>query len=226
MRLASATSSPKTTMRGLRAISSFSVRLIAPTMVSGFPSGSAAVSNAEEVGSTSGEYTQRDAVSFPGCGAFSVVPRLMVQVCHNGLVVEQAALRRTHLGARHTDDGVIAWSEETNTKTLELITSRTKDAVAAYLDRDFVARMLRDLQTEAGKPVVDPDTTIKVVAQRLRYSDEQQKCILAHFVLGGDLSAGGVMHAVTSVAQTLADADAAYDLENSAVQAMRIAATT
>jgi hypothetical protein len=33
------------------------------------------------------------------------------------------------------------------------------------------------------------------------------------------------MHAVTSVAQTLTDADAAYDLEAVGVQAMRIAAT-
>ena len=39
--LASATSSPKTTMRGLRAISSFSVRLMAATIVSGLPSGCA-----------------------------------------------------------------------------------------------------------------------------------------------------------------------------------------
>ena len=53
--LASATSSPKTTMRGSRAISSFSVRLIADTIVSGLPSGCAGVSNAADVGSTSGE---------------------------------------------------------------------------------------------------------------------------------------------------------------------------
>ena len=39
-RLQSATSSPKTTMRGLRAISSLSVRLMAATIVSGLPSGS------------------------------------------------------------------------------------------------------------------------------------------------------------------------------------------
>ena len=54
-RLASATSSPNTTIRGLRAISSFSVRLMALTIVSGVPSGIAGVSNAADVGSTSGE---------------------------------------------------------------------------------------------------------------------------------------------------------------------------
>jgi hypothetical protein len=54
-RLQSATSSPKMTMRGLRVISSFSVRLIAATIVSGLPSGTGAVSKSVDVGSTSGE---------------------------------------------------------------------------------------------------------------------------------------------------------------------------
>ncbi len=44
-----------------------------------------------------------------------------------------AALRRTHLGSAHDGgDGVVTWSEATTAKTLELITSRTRDAVAAY----------------------------------------------------------------------------------------------
>lgn len=160
-----------------------------------------------------------------GCGAFSIVPRLVVQVCRNGMVMNHSALRRTHLGARHADDGVIAWSDETNTKALELITARTRDAVAAYLDPDYVTRMLRDLQADAGKPITDPDTTIKIVGQKLRLSDNEQRSILAHFVAGADPTAGGILHAMTSVAQTLDDADAAYDMESVAVQAMRIAAT-
>ena len=61
---ASATSSPKTTMRGLCAISSFSVRLMAATIVSGLPVGlSRACRRRRTVGSTSGENTQSAAVS-------------------------------------------------------------------------------------------------------------------------------------------------------------------
>src|SRR6476661_4107036 len=67
-RLQSATSSPKTTIRGSRAISSFNVRLIAATIVSGLPSGCAGVSNAAEVGSTSGEYTHSPALVLSGFG--------------------------------------------------------------------------------------------------------------------------------------------------------------
>ncbi len=54
-RVASATSSPKTTTRGSRAISSFMQRLISVTMVSGPPSNLGSVSNAFDVGSTVGE---------------------------------------------------------------------------------------------------------------------------------------------------------------------------
>src|ERR1039458_6697867 len=72
------------------------------------------------------------------------------------------ATSRTHLGSRHNgDDGVVTWSEATTAKTLELITSRTRDAVAAYLDGGYVTRMIRDLETVSGTPVTEPDTTIR-----------------------------------------------------------------
>jgi hypothetical protein len=145
-------------------------------------------------------------------------------VCRNGMVIHANRMRRTHLGSRQEEDGVIEWSDATNTKTLELITARTRDAVAAYLDAEYVTRMVRDLEAVAGKPVENPDTTIKIVAQRLRLPDEAAATLLAHFIKGGDLTAGGVMHAVTSVAQTMPDADAAYEMEAAGVQAMHIAA--
>ncbi len=47
---------------------------------------------------------------------------------------------------------------------------------------------------------------------------------LAHFIRGGDVTVGGVMHAVTSVAQTLPDADTAHEMESAALRALDIAA--
>jgi hypothetical protein len=161
-----------------------------------------------------------------GSGAFSLTPRLVARICGNGMVMATHGMRRTHLGSRHDgDDGVVTWSEATTAKTLELITSRTADAVASYLDRDYVTRMVADLEAVAGTPVRDPDTTLKVVAQKLRLSDSETQSILAHFINGSALTAGGVMHALTSVAQTLPDPDAAHELEAVAVQAMHLAAT-
>ncbi|HEX9357029.1 MAG TPA: hypothetical protein VF933_24835 [Streptosporangiaceae bacterium] len=47
---------------------------------------------------------------------------------------------------------------------------------------------------------------------------------LDHFIRGGDVTAGGVMHAVTSVAQTLEDADAAHEMESLALRSLELAA--
>ena len=158
-----------------------------------------------------------------GFGAFTIAARLHVQVCSNGLLMNASALRRTHLGSRHdAGDGVVTWSQATTTKTLELITSRTRDAVAAYLDGGYVTRMIRDLETVSGTPVTDPDTTISIIARKLRFTDDHQRAILAHFAAGGAMSAGGILHAATSVAQTLDDAD---DLEAAAIPAMHLAAS-
>ena len=48
---------------------------------------------------------------------------------------------------------------------------------------------------------------------------------LGHFIDAGDRTAGGILHAVTSTAQTVPDADDAYTLERHALRAMAIAAT-
>jgi hypothetical protein len=160
-----------------------------------------------------------------GCGRYGIAPWLRVEVCRNGMTVDRGTLVRTHIGARITDDdGVLEPSPETVQHTLNLIKSQTTDAVRAFLDVDFVTRAVRDLEKAAGVTVEEPDATIKVVGQRLRYTEEQQQSILAHFIRGGDLSAGGIMQAVTSVAQTIPDADDAYKLESTAPQALRLAA--
>jgi hypothetical protein len=64
-----------------------------------------------------------------------------------------------------------------------------------------------------------------VVSQRLRFTDAQQHDILSCFIRGGDVTAGGVMHAVTAAAQAQDDADTAHEMESAALRALDIAAT-
>ena len=158
-----------------------------------------------------------------GCGAFSLVPRLVVQVCRNGLTMTRDAMRAVHLGER-LDEGVVAWSGNTHDKTLALITAKTTDAVTTFLDPAYVERAVRAMEKDAGKPLADPQEAVRTVSQRLRFTDAQQAGILTHFIRGGDVTAGGVMHAVTSVAQTLPDADTAHEMESLALRALDIAA--
>ncbi len=158
-----------------------------------------------------------------GCGAFTLTPRLVVQVCDNGMTITRDALRSVHLGGR-MDAGVIRWSHDTRQRNLQLVTAQARDAVTTFLDTAYVQAKITEITRQAAAPVTDPDHAITVVAQRLRFTEDQQKAILAHFIRGADLTAGGVLHAVTSVAQTLPDADTAHDMEARALTAMQLAA--
>lgn len=158
-----------------------------------------------------------------GCGAFTLTPRLVVQVCRNGMTITRDAVRAVHLGER-MDEGVVAWSGNTQDKTLALITAKTADAVAAFLDSRYAERAVREIEKAAGHPVTDPRAAVETVSQRLRFTSAQQDEIMSCFIRGGDLSAGGVMQAVTAAAQAQDDADAAHEMESAALRALEIAA--
>jgi hypothetical protein len=135
------------------------------------------------------------------------------------------ALRAVHLGER-LDEGVVTWSGNTKDKTLALITAKTSDAVTTFLDRDYVEDALRAIERDAGHPLADAQEAVRIVSQRLRFTDAQQADIPTDFIRGGDVTAGGIMQAVTSVAQRLPDADTAHEMESAALRALDLAAGT
>lgn len=158
-----------------------------------------------------------------GCGAFSITPRLVVQVCNNGMTITKDALRNVHLGGR-MDEGVIRWSDDTQERNLALVAAKARDAVTTFLDRDYLRRKVNEIEGAAATPIKNPEEAVKVISKQMRYSDERQADILNHFIRGADVTAGGILHAVTSVAQTVQDADAAADMESQAMRAMELAA--
>ncbi|OIJ62528.1 DUF932 domain-containing protein [Streptomyces mangrovisoli] len=158
-----------------------------------------------------------------GAGRYAITPRLVVQVCGNGMTITKDVFGRVHVGAR-MDEGIIPFSPDTQDKNLALISAQTRDAVAMFLNHDYVTRKIADIEREAGRPVARPAETVEVVAKQLRFPDSVRDCVLTHFIRGGQTTAGGIMQAITATAQTLTDADAAHELEMQALPAMAIAA--
>lgn len=158
-----------------------------------------------------------------GSGACTLTPVLIFEVCGNGMTVKAEAVRAVHLGP-DMDEGVIKWTADTEAKALALIKARARDAVTTWLDVDWVKRQIDTLSEQAGVTVADPAATIEVVAKQCNYTTTEQATILDHFIKGGQVTAGGIMQAVTSTAQTLIDPDDAARLEGSAIQAMGVAA--
>jgi len=194
------------------------VQVLAPALLAGYRSPFTGAAGAENPVVFAGFSV---ANSETGCGACTVTPRLVAQVCSNGMTITRDAMRVIHLGER-MDEGV-RWSGDTQDRQLALVTARARDAVAAFLSPGYAERVVRDLEKKAGHPVTDAARTVEVISGRLRYSEAQQAAVLDHFIKGGDLTAGGIMHAVTSAAQLQDDGDAAWDLENTALEALSLA---
>lgn len=158
-----------------------------------------------------------------GDGAFSIVPRLLVQVCSNGVTITKDALRNVHLGSK-MEDGVIRWSADTEQKNLALITARARDAVTTFLDTDYVTRAIREIEEKSGKRIKHPEEDVKTVTKRLAFDQATQDAVFSMFIEGGDLTAGGVMSAVTAAARATENPDKAHHMEAQALRALDFAA--
>lgn len=158
-----------------------------------------------------------------GGGAFSITPRVIVQICRNGLTIKADALRQVHLGAR-LDEGLIRWSDETQRKSIDLVTAKAQDAVTTFLDVEYIKAVVARMEEHAGSPVKDPAKIVERVGKNFGFSEEEQSSILSAFISSGQTTAGGVMQAVTAAAQTISDPDRAADLEASALDVLEFAA--
>ena len=154
-----------------------------------------------------------------GGGAFTITPRLVVEVCTNGLKLTKDAFRKVHLGGR-LEEGIVRYSDETRRLQMGLVTSEARDTVATFLDLDYVTSAIEALEVKAGREVIDPVGTVELVSKQLHFSQEEQALILGHFIDGGQRTAGGIVQAITSAAQVVTDPDLAYDLETAAVGAL------
>lgn len=196
------------------------IQALAPTLLKNYRSPFSGASGADNPTVFAGFEISNSEV---GKGAFSITPRLIVEVCSNGMKITRDAMRAVHLGSR-MDEGTIRWSQDTQERTLGLITAKARDAVATFLDIDYMKSVIEDLEKVAGAPVKAPAETLKVIGKKLAFDDETIAGVLDHFIKGGDVTAGGVLHAVTSFAQGVSDADAAAELEGVAFKAMELAA--
>jgi hypothetical protein len=158
-----------------------------------------------------------------GGGAFSLAPAAVFEVCTNGMTRQTEALRKAHLGVR-LDEGVVRWSEETVRASTALVKSQAKDAVETFLDPAYLARWVDEIEGKAATPVSDAVGTIERVGKVHAFSEAEQTSILDCFIRSGDLTAGGVMQAVTAAAQSVESPDRQAEMEDAAMAVLDTAA--
>lgn len=153
-----------------------------------------------------------------GNGAFSIVPRLEIQICANGMRRTMDAVRNVHLGGK-LESGVVNWSTATQEKNLELVRSQTVDAVSQFLDVSYMQTVIAQVEAKAEQPV-STEKQVREITKGTSVTQNHIESLMEFFVAGGQPNRAGLSNALTAYSQTVTDGDVAAELEDAAMQVL------
>lgn len=151
-----------------------------------------------------------------GCGTLSVQPLIYRLVCKNGLIASDHALRKTHVGRSLTTEAesVNVFRDDTLAADDRAFFLKVRDVVEAAVSEATFRQVAQKLQkTRDIRLTGDPVKSVEVLANRYTLNDTERAGVLRHLIVEGDLSAYGLVNAVTHFSQDVEDYDRATEFE-------------
>ena len=151
-----------------------------------------------------------------GCGTLSVQPLLYRLVCSNGLIASDRALRKTHVGRalQSEEESVNVFRDDTLAADDRAFFLKVRDVVEAAVSEATFRQVVLKLQKTREIPLSgDPVKTVEVLANRYLLNETERTGVLRHLIVEGDLSAYGLVNAVTHYSQDVEDYDRATEFE-------------
>lgn len=151
-----------------------------------------------------------------GQGSVSVKPLIYRLVCLNGMIAEDGAIRKYHVGrSNEADDNFNIYRDETIEADDKAFMMKIEDAVTAAVDQACFAKIVERLResTEAKIVPASVPKVVELTAKEYSITQNESEGILGHLIAGGDLSLYGLANAVTRHAQDVESYDRATELE-------------
>jgi hypothetical protein len=153
-----------------------------------------------------------------GLGSFRIEEMTYRLLCLNG-AIHEAAVRKTHLGRSAGGLDAIEnarefFRDETRLADDRAFFLKVRDATGAIFDPARFNKRLLQYQDATTRIIEsDPVKVVELAAKRFDLNDSERGGVLQHLIRGGDLSAFGLMNAVTRYSQDATDYDRATQLE-------------
>lgn len=149
-----------------------------------------------------------------GLGACSVSGLIWRLVCLNGMKTADT-FRRNHVGRKVEEgDTDINWADDTRRADDHAVLLKVRDMVRAVTDETRFRQQVGKLSDLSGARVTgNPMEAVELVAARVNATEGEKSSILRSLIEGGDLSAWGLVNAVTAQAHKAASYDRAVELE-------------
>jgi len=151
-----------------------------------------------------------------GEGTLSVRPLIYRLVCRNGLIASDRALRKAHLGRvwQSAEAAIDVFRDDTLAADDKAFFLKARDGVQAAVSQATFVQVAQKLQkTLAIKVTGDPVKAVEVLGNRQDLNAAERYGVLRRLIVEGDLSAYGMVNAVTNYSQEVADYDRATQLE-------------
>jgi hypothetical protein len=152
-----------------------------------------------------------------GCGRLLVAPLAYRLVCKNGLVVNELAAKRNHVGRRATENDLTdsgIYSRETVMMDVATFLMKARDAVKYSLTEAGFGGIVNQMKLAAGIKIEDVEGAIENVTGRYSLSNDESAAVLRRMVDGGDTSRYGLVNAITAAAHLdVSDYDRSVELE-------------
>lgn len=151
-----------------------------------------------------------------GLGSVSIQPLIYRLVCKNGMVVNDAATKRNHVGrVSSAEENFQLYSAETLAADDHAFLLKVQDTVRAAVEEAKFSRvvgMMREA-TQARINTADVPGVVRLASRDFGITDSEQPGVLQYLIEGNDLSLYGLANAVTRYSQDIQSYDRASDFE-------------
>lgn len=138
-----------------------------------------------------------------GFGAVAVAELDYFLACLNGMISSKL-LRAAHVG-RQVEDNAALWAQDTMAADDKAMVLKVRDMITAAMDEGrFEARVNKMSTLTDAKMGKNVAAAVEVLGQRIGATQEETGSIMQALIEGGDLSAWGVVNAVTAQAHNAA----------------------
>ena len=152
-----------------------------------------------------------------GLGSVNIQPLVYRLVCKNGMVVNDAATRRNHVGRINSaDENFLLYSAETLAADDHAFMLKIQDTVRAAVDEVNFSRVVGMMQEAATVKMntANVPEVVRLASRDFGITDEEHPGVLQHLIEGKNLTLYGLANAVTRYSQDVASYDRATDLES------------
>lgn len=160
-----------------------------------------------------------------GQGAVTISPLVYRLVCLNGMISNDGRLRASHVGGRIEETEAL-YADDTRKADDRAILLKVRDHVRAAVEETAFARRIEAMAGLTTRKVTgDPEKAIEVLAKKVGATEGERTGILRALIEGGDLTAWGMLNAITAQAHTVESYDRSVEFERMGGQLLELKPT-